>query len=221
MNPRLLLAIAVLTFAAALPAAHADEQAIGGLYSTGQESDAGQLDTHYAFSVIDGTASGTSGHGVVTSGNGFPFPIWSANSEDSSWLTPDAAAGQSYDPQRNGHYVWSLSFDLTGYDADSAWLEGRWWADNDGYVVLNGQTVSSGVGLSSPTSFSAAAGFVAGVNTLEFHVLNFARASGNPTGVRVEFLSSGVVSVVPEADGYAMLLAGLVAVLAMIRRSLR
>ena len=42
-------------------------------------------------------------------------------------------------------------------------------------------------------------------NTLEFKVTNLAQASGNPTGLRVEFLASEV----PEPESYALMLGGL------------
>lgn len=192
---------------------------IEGLYNTGEVFFAGEQDTNYSFTALSGTATGTGGYGIVSEGVGFPFPTWAANSAASSWLTPSANAGQSYDPSSNGLYKWSISFDLSGKDLSSASFIGRWWADNQGYVQLNGVTISSGVNLSTPTSFSASAGFVAGMNTLDFYVTNYAQNGGNPTGVRVEFLDSyAVAAAVPEPESWALLVAGIAVVGAIARR---
>mgnify|MGYP000848361907 CR=1 FL=1 len=195
---------------------------IDGLENTGTGFDAGQTDTRYSFTALAGTATGTDGYGVVTTGSGFPFGSWLANNWDSVWLTPSANAAQSYDPSSAGLYKWSISFDLTGYDPAASAFSGRWASDNSGYVVFNGSTISTGSSFSSWTSFAASTGFVAGLNTIDFVVNNSAHRSGNPTGVRVEFLDSytAVAAPVPEPASYAMILAGLLVVGAVARRRL-
>lgn len=195
---------------------------IDDLYNTGEGFAAGATDTRYSFGVLAGTATGTDGFGVVASGTGFPFGSWLANTADSKWLAPAVNAAQSYDPSSAGQYVWTLSFDLTGKDTTSAFLAGRWASDNEGLVKLNGTTISNGSSFTSWTGFSADDGFVAGVNTLEFIVTNQAAGSGNPTGVRVEFLESYAVvaAPVPEPSSYALILAGLVVVGSIARRRL-
>ncbi|EGK70741.1 MAG: PEP-CTERM sorting domain-containing protein [Methyloversatilis sp.] len=220
MNIKNLLLASGLALASAVASAAAPTAWIEGLYNTGEVFFAGEQDTNYRFTVISGTATGTGGYGVVTTGEGFPFPIWAENDVASSWLTPSANAGQSYDPSSNGLYKWSISFDLTGKDIATASFAGRWWADNQGYVQLNGHTISSGVNLSSPTSFGASAGFVSGLNTLDFYVTNYAQSGGNPTGVRVEFLTSNaaIAAAVPEPESWALVVAGLAVVGAIARR---
>lgn len=195
---------------------------IDGLENTGSGFAAGTTDTRYSFSAIAGTATGTGGYGVVTTGSGFPFGSWLANNLDSAWLTPSGNAAQSYDPSSAGLYKWSISFDLTGYDPSASGFSGRWASDNSGYVVFNGATISTGSSFSSWTSFAAGTGFVAGVNTIDFFVNNGAQGSANPTGVRVEFLDSytSVAAPVPEPASYAMMLAGLVVVGTVARRRL-
>jgi hypothetical protein len=216
----------------ALTAMSASAAGIEGLYNTGEGFSAGQIDTHYTFASISGTATGTDGFGVVTKNGAYPFPYWQANSEVSSWLAPTANAGQSYDGSKNGVYKWTLTFDLTGYDIESAFFSGKWWADDTGYIQLNGSTISTGAGYRSATSFAASAGFVEGINTLDFYVTNLARATGNPTGIRVEFGESFAEELiveqppvipspsvpVPEPETYAMLLAGLAMIGAIARR---
>jgi len=48
-------------------------------------------------------------------------------------------------------------------------------------------------------------------------VINQAQGAGNPTGLRVEFLSSNVAAV-PEADSYALMMAGLGLMGLVVRR---
>jgi hypothetical protein len=211
-----------LAFAASGAFAALDVPWINGLENTGSGFEAGAIDTRYSFTALSGTAVGTGGHGVVTTGSGFPFSAWIANEWDSSWLTPSANAAQSYDSATTGLYKWSISFDLTGHDPASAGFSGRWAADNNGYVVFNGNTISTGASYSSWTSFAATTGFVAGVNTIDFYVSNLAQNGGNPTGVRVEFLDSyaSVAAPVPEPESYALILAGLIVVGAVAKRRL-
>jgi hypothetical protein len=208
---------------ASFGAAAVESNRIDGLYNTGAGLASGKIDTHYTFEAISGTAVGTNGHGVTTrqTGPGAMFNSWLDNTADSKWLAPTANARESYDPVAPGLYKWSISFDLTGLDISSAWITGRWAADNNGYIQLNGTTISSGSALDSWTSFSATAGFLYGVNTLDFFVINTAQKVGNATGVRVEFLDSYAIAAVPEPDSWALVIAGLAVVGAISRRRLR
>jgi hypothetical protein len=110
-----------------------------------------------------------------------------------------------------------LTFDLTGYNAASAYFTGRVAADNSVVVKLNNQEISSVAGFTSWSDFSASSGFKSGLNTLDFVVTNWAQSSGNPTGLRVEFASSDVAAAVPEPETYAMLLGG-IALLGVVAR---
>ncbi|QSA97553.1 hypothetical protein [Methylococcus sp. EFPC2] len=168
---------------------------IAGLVNTGQGLSSGTVDTHYAFETLSGTATGTGGYGVVAPNSGFPLNYWIANTEASKWLAPTANAAQSYDALSEGHYKWTLDFDLSGYDASTASFSARFSADNGATVKLNGVSLTSTpypVSYRDWTSFGTESGFVGGINTLEFFVTNERRGSGNPTGLRVEFLSSNV-----------------------------
>ena len=118
----------------------------------------------------------------------------------------------------SGTYTWNLSFNLTGFDATTASFTGRFAADNSAVVKLNGITIGTSSGFSSFSSFAAHSGFNAGVNVLSFVVTNVCRqSSGNPTGLRAEFLTSSVTAV-PEPETYALLLAGLGLIGAAARR---
>lgn len=178
--------------------AHADT--ITGLVNTGTGA-SGTQDTNY---VLNGTSNG-----YVTANGTFPLAgNWLANTDTSKWITPSQNQGQSFDATSNGTYIWTLTFNLSGYNPATASFSGQFAADNSATVSLNGNTIGTSNGFSSFSSFAASSGFVAGTNVLSFVVTNLAQNGGNPTGLRAEFLASSVTAV-PEPETYAMLLAGL------------
>jgi len=195
-----------LVVAMGLASVNAHAVDIAGLYNTGAGFAAGAQDTNYALSS---TTTTVDAYGYVTANGSFPLAgDWLANTATSSWLTPTASQGQSFDPSVNGVYTWTTTFDLTGYDVASASFSGQFAADNSALAYLNGNLIGSSNGFTSWSSFSASAGFVSGVNTLSFVLTNQPQDFGNPTGLRVEFLASNVAAV-PEADTYALMMAGL------------
>ncbi|OEZ64012.1 PEP-CTERM sorting domain-containing protein [Duganella sp. HH105] len=183
---------------------------IDSLYNTGIGAN-GSGDTHYSLNAASSDTVIGNTVPVITLDNVWPISPWLANDGVSKWITPTASQGQSFDAFSAGTYTYTLSFDLSGYNAASAAFSGRFAADNDAVVKLNNQVIASGSGFTDWTAFAAGSGFQAGVNTLQFVVGNWAQNGGNPTGLRVEFLSSDVAAV-PEPSSYAMLLAGLVLV---------
>lgn len=195
--------------AACLGSAHA--ASINGLYNTGTGT-SGNTDPYYTL-----TSSSVTETVPTITGPGFPVGTWLDNNAVSKWITPTAAQGQSLDPASDGIYTYTLTFDLTGYNAASALFSGRVAADNSVEVLLNNNSIGSWGYFTSWGGFNANSGFVAGVNTLEFVVTNQAQTSGNPTGLRVEFLDSSV-NAVPEPSTYAMLLGGLALLGAVARR---
>jgi hypothetical protein len=206
-----LIAALTLAFAASAHAA-----TISGLVNTGTGA-TGSQDTNYQLSVLTGNTVLPSNYGYVTDGALFPIGPWIANSADSKWITPFADQATSLDPTSAGTYDFHLSFTVTG-DASTAALLGRFAVDNSATIVLNGQTIGSGGGITSWTDFSASAGFVSGVNSLDFIVYNNAQSVGNPMGLRVEFTPQDVAAAVPEPATYGMLLAGLCSVGLAARR---
>ncbi|NGZ84906.1 PEPxxWA-CTERM sorting domain-containing protein [Duganella aceris] len=179
-----------------------------GLNSAGTAVGAGgAADGSYKLTAVTGNDGLSTGVPTITYDNQWPINPWLANSGTSKWITPTASQSQTLDAWSAGSYTYSLSFDLTGYNAASAAFTGRLAADNSVVIKLNNQTISNASGFTDWTSFSANSGFVSGVNTLDFVVSNWAQNGGNPTGLRVEFASSNVAAV-PEPETYAMMLAG-------------
>jgi hypothetical protein len=191
----LLAAFAVVAF-------NSNAADITGLYNTGFGS---TTDSHY---TVDG-------HAAYIASNELAFPIsapWSHNTETSKWLTPTANQGESLDPSVDKTYSYALTFTLNGaYDWSTASFSGRFAADNAAVAYLNGHQIgtTTGFGEADWSSFTTNASyFVAGVNTITFDVTNWHKLIGNPTGLRVEFDASNITAV-PEAETYAMMLAGL------------
>jgi hypothetical protein len=206
---------AVALTVASISAAHAD--AINGLYNTGLGA-SGSQDIHYTLAAAssDTSISNTAPY-ITYASTAQVGNQWLDNDLISKWITPTAIQSQTFDASANGSYTYTLTFDLTGYNAASALFTGRLASDNGVSVLLNSNSIGSSVGYGSWSSFSANSGFAAGLNTLEFVVTNYAQSGGNPTGLRVEFQDSNVTAV-PEAETYAMLLGGLAMLGALARR---
>lgn len=145
------------------------------------------------------------------SATGIP-PSWLPNTADSKWIWQTVSGGPT-----NVVRTFRRSFDLTGYNLATASITGRWSTDNLGAdIVLNG--VSTGFtcnGFGDWCNFSAATGFVAGINTLDFRVTDLGAISG--------FRAEGLVdaALVPEPAAWAMLITGFGLTGAAMRRRQR
>ena len=106
---------------------------------------------------------------------------------------------------------------------NSGSINGAWLANNSVSRWMtptsNGtQITQAGLGTFNQwTSFSAGTGFIGGLNTLSFRLLNLAQANGNPSGLRVEILSSAYEPV-PEPASWTMMIAGFGMVGTILRR---
>ena len=176
------------------PESTAPAAIVSGLFNTGVGDngfmlDAGDTDTHYQ---LVSSPSTTGSDAKVVDPTGFPLinGPWAANSSDSSWISP-LANGETSVPE--GDYVYHTTFTLQ--DAAAGFeLTGRWATDNDGVNILLNGVQFAGSTPYEEFQFHAIAvtsGFIEGVNTLEFRVHNGSLpgdpATGNPTGLRVEF----------------------------------
>ena len=221
--PRLLAAMGL-----SLASLAASAIPIAGLVNTGAGGTAGQQDMNYGFSVQAGTAT-SNGHSYITKDQVGVFPFvtraWAANDANSKWLTPSANQGANFDTTKApGQYTWSLTFDLTGDDISTASFDVRWMSDNSSSAYLNGNLLGSTATTTDTfmkwtDSGNVSSGFVPGLNTITFVVNNYLAPPQNPTGVRVEFVSSNVTALpVPEPGTYALMFAGLLGVAGVVRR---
>ena len=177
----------------------------------------GSVDPHWQ--IIAGTLA-FPGPNAYVSNAGYPLPPWTANTAASKWISPAANANQEFGVFDT--YIYRTTFDLTGLIPGSASLSGQWASDNQTLEIrINGVNVLGAPNCANSTAdltcfttfdpFSISGGFVAGVNTLDFVVLN----GGGPSGLRVEV--AGSADPIPE-PGTLLLLGSGITALAMRRR---
>jgi hypothetical protein len=214
-------------------AVQAEAAPIPGLYDTGVDDSnallsAGAIDLHYTLTqsadtrfpgpdaIVVGPATGDPNIGYPFAPNG----PWIDNTPNSQWIAPQeyVFTGFSTGTQMSaGDYTYTTTFNLAGLNPATAVITGEWAADDAGAAILiNGNPT----GVTYPAeaygafqSFTISSGFVPGVNTLAFEVLN---DEDGPTGLQVDDLS-GTASPVPEPVSLLFLGAGLVG-MAVIKR---
>ncbi|HEX4179548.1 MAG TPA: PEPxxWA-CTERM sorting domain-containing protein [Caulobacteraceae bacterium] len=213
MNSAKLFAATAAAVTAGLLAASANATTLTGLYNTGVDNGGTVLggdvaDTHWAFSSVTGTATGTTAYASLNN-SAFPAGYWVLDNSTSRWITPTQNAGDSFDPSADGLYDYTLTFNVA--NVGKASFAGQYAVDNQvTSILLNGVALNTNGGGTdgSFTGFAAptGSGFVSGANTLTFVVDNFAQNGGNPSGLNVEFTSSA--GGVPEPATWAMMLVG-------------
>ena len=170
---------------------------IGGLFNTGVDGTGavlpyGSADPHY---VLTGPLSGAIViHRRIVSSNN----QWVEPPAGSAWIGPQ----ESDQPSPVGAYLYTLKFNLAGFDPATAVITGGLAADNTPQIFINGLNT----GFTHPNqyktleNFIITNGFVSGTNSLEFWVTNNPSAGGvNPTGLLVANLA-GTVQPRPTAS---------------------
>ncbi|MDH7503754.1 MAG: immunoglobulin domain-containing protein [Verrucomicrobiota bacterium] len=164
-----------------------------GVDNTGAVLADGEVDPHYK--IIVNPTDPTSQDAIVHDSTVFPIVdgTWVRNSEKSKWIAPLFNSGEA----SGGDYAYRTTFDLAGFDPATAVLMGSWATDNLGTdIILNGVSkgIQNGNQFATLTPFQITSGFVAGLNTIDFH-LNNADAVTGYTGLRVENLRIGALPV--------------------------
>jgi hypothetical protein len=123
---------------------------------------------------------------------GFPIPPYLADSSESAWIGPDNNNALESPP---GNYPIQTTFDLSGLNPATANISGRFSVDNElADILINGMsTGNSGSGFGSWTPFTITNGFIAGINTIQFIVVN-AGNTLNPMGFRVEMSGTALTA---------------------------
>lgn len=181
---------------------------IPGLFTTGVSNNSsllplGSQDPHYT--VIE---SNTASFAVT-----YIPPNYMPNNQTSQWIWQNAN-GQPTNVTR----TFRTTFDLTGFDATTALINGTWATDNIGVdILINGISTGQSIPFYHPTTqltafqyftpFTISNGFLPGLNTLDFVV----KDQGVIGGFRVGEIS-GTATVtstsVPEPSSTLVLLAG-------------
>jgi hypothetical protein len=186
---------------------------IPGLVSTGGASQ-GSLDPNWLYTPT-GSGSFVSPYVTQTDSSGFPFYAWVANSSASKWISPNSGYGNDSEiwGDAPGQYTFRLTFNIpNSADVSTATFTYLIATDNVLHSVwVNGHMVQNApIGYSSmsgPFTVGPGAGlFMTGLNYLDVIVVNQGINSGtpsqgswNPTGLRLEIVSSDIV--IPEGEG--------------------
>lgn len=164
---------------------------IPGLFNTGVDAagvvlPGASVDPHYTLTAsADPNFPGPAA--IVASV--IPSGFWAPNNALSKWTCPANAEGfpSGGEPHPGGQYAFRLDVDLSGFDPSTVTITGTWAADNNGTIRLNGAATGNNTpGYNPLTAFTLNAGFVAGVNHIDFIATNSPSGGSNPTGVRVE-----------------------------------
>lgn len=138
---------------------------------------------------------------------------WLADGIDaSSWISP---TGQENPGDSPGVYTYEEIFTIgAGFNPSSAQIAGAWATDDTGVIMLNGNLVgTASLAFGTLTPFTIDSSFTAGINKLDFEVTNGSISSQpvNPSGLRVEIVSTSISAAVPEPTSSAFLGLGLAA----------
>jgi hypothetical protein len=164
----------------------------------------------------------TDTHYMVLSGPGISAPVSavtyftvpylpdqpSGTNGNSRWISVNANGSSG----NSGTYVFETTFSLAGFDATTASITGQFAVDNHiTATTLNGNTIAGATANSftAYTGFSipSGSGFVAGLNKLDFTVLD----DGAPMALRVNNLvGNATLSGVPEPTTMSLLGFGLI-----------
>ncbi len=185
---------------------------IVGLFNTGTDASNlalaggnGVIDPHYT--IVASTSGAFIGQQAQTYFNG----AYVANDANSRWISMNGSGGVG-----SSSTTYRLTFDLTGLIPMTASISGLYGADNEVSIFLNGANTGFFLGgganpanFTGLTAFNLTSGFVSGINTLDFRVVDL----GAPTALRVDNLAGTadliVTGGVPEPGTWAMMLAGI------------
>lgn len=150
--------------------------------------------------------------------------VWVANTDSSQWINPTGTAAFV----EGGEYWYETTFDLSGFDASTAYIEGGWAVDDASLgMFLNGALlpgITTGPGVGSYAGLhpfiieGAGLSWLPGINTLTFKTFN---TSGfvftGPTGLHVKIVDAHA-AVVPIPGAVWLFLSGLISIITVARR---
>ncbi len=221
----LLSGAALFVLVATSASASAQSVSLTDLFPTGVDAfgnrlAGGALDPHYSIVSLAGTppavviGSGTSASDCRGAAS------WLVPGGQSCWVWQTAAGTPTGTVASPYTLTFRTTFDLTGFNAGTAFIGGSWSTDNAGLdILINGtSTGQTSPSFSTATNFSVSSGFTSGLNTLDLVVRDFGVVSGflvQSIEGRAERLAS-----VPEPSSVLLIVSGL-ALLAGARRRRR
>jgi hypothetical protein len=168
------------------------------LFNTGMEPNrvllpGGSVDPHYG--LVESPDLDNLGPDAIVWSDDYPVPVFVYNGPLSSWIS--SVANNSTVP---GQYVYRTEFLIDSADPCTAVLEGSWLLNSSGVdILLNGRST----GITNTTelpykvaqSFTITNGFVPGLNTLDFVIVDSnvvpANLPATYTGFRVQLRGVG------------------------------
>ena len=172
-----------------------DRLPIETLFSTGLDANGeplvnGTADPHYT--LMPGAEQGTTALAILN------HPAWAPNDAGSGFI---GVANPGTTNVAVGGYDYQTTFDLTGFDPNTAELVLTMYVDNTvDDILLNGFSTgitAGGFGYSAGKTVTISSGFLPGLNTLEFQTTN--NAPAGPAGFRVDLGGTALASsVIPE-----------------------
>jgi hypothetical protein len=163
--------------------------------STGQAEE-GTIDPNYkVLQSVDLQFPTDNAYVIFASSSPVSLGFWAPNQINSRWIAPRRDTLRNNAP---GLYRYRTTFDLTGRNLAGAMLALEWACDNRGTIELNGvrvDEINTAQGFRTMRPVSILGGFRAGVNTLDFVVINDgAPYEISPTGLHVNILGAFAVS---------------------------
>lgn len=176
-----------------------------GVDNSGNLLPDGAVDPHFSLISYPGQVGSTPAsafalagitHTYITTGTQSRWISW-----DPNWI----------DATPSGVWIYRTTFDLTGFQPETAQLIGQFVSDNDGTLFING--VNTGIintAADTFTPFNITSGFVDGINTVDFRVINDPFLGFNPSALRADL---SVTAAIPEPSslllGAGVIVAGM------------
>ena len=182
----------------------------GQLYNTGLDGSGSLVATSGG---VDGNWDVNPGSDAIT----YKHSAYVTNDADSQWASSNVIGGN--ETTSSTDYIFSTTFDLTGYDATTAMITGAWGVDNYASIFLNGNDTNVSLvfgynAFQSLHNFSLSDFFIDGINTLTVNVTNGydtnLSAEPGPMALRFDDLElTATATAVPEPASLALLGFGL------------
>lgn len=165
------------------------------VHSTGQ-ADEGTIDPNYRLlQSVDLQFQTQDALVILSNTSPVSLGFWAPNQINSRWIAPRRDTLKNNAP---GAYRYRTTFDLTGKNLSGAMLALEWACDNRGTIELNGVKVDEinvADGFRAMRPVSILGGFRAGINTLDFVVINDGSPYEiSPTGLHSAILGAFAVS---------------------------